>query len=184
MYRDYDIPIMITKSSKNATIETGDFEIRTGLGLRQHPAGWDPVGSHAVQLHRTHRDVHRNDPEFNWHRPLVVLGWRVVYKRYWSQEEGKGELVTDGIGIYGYIRHPQYTGFLMITLGMLFDWATLPMLIMWPIMAVLYYRLARKEEADMEQEFGQQYVDYKRATGMFLPRILGGRRFEEISTTS
>lgn len=113
---------------------------------------------------------------------LVVMGWRVVYKRYWSQEEGKGELVTDGI--YGYIRHPQYTGFLMITLGMLFDWATLPMLIMWPIMAVLYYRLARKEEGDMEEEFRQQYLEYKRTTGMFLPRILGGRQLKEVSTIS
>jgi protein-S-isoprenylcysteine O-methyltransferase Ste14 len=105
---------------------------------------------------------------------LVVLGWRVVYKRYWSKEAGQGQLITDGI--YGYIRHPQYTGFLMITLGMLFDWATLPMLIMWPIMAVLYYRLARKEEGDMETEFGQQYAEYRRKTGMFLPRLWATRR--------
>jgi protein-S-isoprenylcysteine O-methyltransferase Ste14 len=57
----------------------------------------------------------------------------------------------------------------MITLGMLFDWATLPMLIMWPIMAVLYTRLAKKEEADMTAEFGQQYAEYMQRTGQFLP---------------
>lgn len=113
---------------------------------------------------------------------LVVLGWNVVYKRYWRKESGEGELVTEGI--YRYIRHPQYTGFLLITLGMLFDWATLPMLIMWPIMAVLYYRLARKEENDMEAEFGQQYTEYRRKTGMFLPRLLPGRRPENVSATS
>ncbi len=104
---------------------------------------------------------------------LVVMGWNVIYKRYWKKEEGQGELVTDGI--YRYIRHPQYTGFLMITLGMLFDWATLPMLIMWPVMALLYYRLAKKEEGDMEAEFGQAYVDYKRRSGMFLPRLFSGK---------
>ena len=98
---------------------------------------------------------------------LVILGWNVVYKRYWRKEEGQGELVTDGI--YRYIRHPQYTGFLLITLGMLFDWATLPMLIMWPIMAVLYTRLAKKEEGDMAEEFGQAYEEYSQKTGMFLP---------------
>lgn len=98
---------------------------------------------------------------------LVVLGWREVYKRYWSKEEGKGELVTDGI--YRFIRHPQYTGFMLITLGMLLDWATIPMLIMWPIMAVLYYRLARREEKEMQQQFGLAYVEYKERTGMFLP---------------
>jgi protein-S-isoprenylcysteine O-methyltransferase Ste14 len=100
---------------------------------------------------------------------MTALGWRVIYKHYWSKDEGKGELVTGGI--YRLIRHPQYTGFMLVTLGMLCDWATLPTLIMWPIMAVIYYRLARKEEADMEQEFGQQYLDYKARTGMFLPRL-------------
>jgi len=98
---------------------------------------------------------------------LVILGWNVVYKRYWRKEEGKGELITDGI--YRYIRHPQYTGFMLITLGMLLDWATLPMLIMWPIMAVLYYRLAKKEEGYMLEQFGQQYMEYRQMTGMFLP---------------
>jgi protein-S-isoprenylcysteine O-methyltransferase Ste14 len=87
-------------------------------------------------------------------------------------------------GIYSLIRHPQYTGFMLITLGMLCDWATLPMLIMWPIMAVLYYRLARKEEADMEQEFGAQYQVYKSRTGMFLPRLLPARPVGKASPLS
>lgn len=100
---------------------------------------------------------------------LVISGWNVVYRRYWRKDAGQGELVTDGI--YRYIRHPQYTGFLLITLGMIFDWATLPMLIMWPVMAVLYYRLARREEKEMLAEFGAQYDGYRQRTGMFLPRL-------------
>jgi methanethiol S-methyltransferase len=100
---------------------------------------------------------------------LVILGWKEVYKRYWRKDEGQGELITNGI--YGWIRHPQYTGFMLITLGMLFDWATLPMLIMWPVMLVLYYRLARKEEVEMEQYFGQSYRLYRAHTGMFLPTL-------------
>lgn len=98
---------------------------------------------------------------------LVVLGWKEVFRRYWRKEEGKGELVTDGI--YRYIRHPQYTGFMLITLGMLLDWATIPMLIMWPIMLIMYIRLARKEEAEMEKYFGEAYSHYRSKTGMFLP---------------
>lgn len=100
---------------------------------------------------------------------LVFFGWRHIYKEYWSKDAGQGQLVTTGI--YAYIRHPQYTGFLLITLGMMFEWATLPLLVMWPILAVLYYRLARKEEADMEQEFGQAYRAYRQHTGMFLPKL-------------
>lgn len=105
---------------------------------------------------------------------LVFVGWRVIHKRYWSKDEGEGELVTDGV--YRFIRHPQYTGFLLITLGMIADWATLPLLIMWPILLGIYYRLARMEERQMLEEFGERYEIYKRQTGMFLPKLFGGRR--------
>jgi protein-S-isoprenylcysteine O-methyltransferase Ste14 len=40
---------------------------------------------------------------------------------------------------------------------------------MWPILVVLYVRLAMKEEADMEAEFGQAYRQYKARTFMFIP---------------
>lgn len=99
---------------------------------------------------------------------LIVLGWREIYRRYWSKEQGEGQLVINGI--YRWIRHPQYTGFMLITLGMLLDWATLPLLVMWPLLTLIYYRLARREEADMEAEFGEAYRDYREQTGMFLPR--------------
>lgn len=98
---------------------------------------------------------------------LIIWGWRDIYKHYWSKEEGRGELVTQGI--YAYIRHPQYTGFLLITLGMMFEWLTLPLLIMWPLLIWIYYRLARREEADMEAEFGDAYRQYKAHTRMFIP---------------
>jgi protein-S-isoprenylcysteine O-methyltransferase Ste14 len=100
---------------------------------------------------------------------LVVAGWSVIHKRYWSKEGGSGELVTEGI--YHYVRHPQYTGFLLVTFGMILEWATIPLLVMWPLLAYMYYRLARKEEADMEAEFGEAYRAYRACTGMFLPRI-------------
>lgn len=105
---------------------------------------------------------------------LIFFGWQRIYRQYWSKDEGKGQLVTTGI--YRFIRHPQYTGFLLITFGMLCEWATLPMLVMYPILVWLYVRLARREEADMREEFGPAYDDYRARTGMFLPRLLPARR--------
>lgn len=102
---------------------------------------------------------------------LVIWGWKDIYRYYWSKDRTEARLVTEGI--YHFIRHPQYTGFLLLTLGMLFEWATLPLLIMWPILVILYYRLARREEADMEAEFGAAYRAYRSRTGMFLPRLFG-----------
>ncbi|MCC6803768.1 MAG: isoprenylcysteine carboxylmethyltransferase family protein, partial [Anaerolineae bacterium] len=90
---------------------------------------------------------------------LVIVGWRVIHKRFWSKEEGEGELVSEGI--YDTIRHPQYTGFMLVTLGMILDWATLPLLIMWPILVAIYYRLARMEERAMETQFGDAYRTYR-----------------------
>lgn len=108
---------------------------------------------------------------------LVIAGWRAIYKDYWSKDRGEGKLVTSGI--YRYIRHPQYTGFALMTLGMLFEWATLPMLVMWPILMVIYYRLARREEADMREEFGAAYDEYAETTGMFFPTKVFKRRRQE-----
>lgn len=100
---------------------------------------------------------------------LVVGGWSRIHREYWSKEEGQGHLVAEGI--YRHIRHPQYTGFLLISLGALFEWATIPLLILWPILASMYVRLARKEETEMENQFGDEWRAYKARTGRFLPRF-------------
>jgi protein-S-isoprenylcysteine O-methyltransferase Ste14 len=101
---------------------------------------------------------------------LILNGWYNIYKKYWSKETGKGTLVTTGI--YRYIRHPQYTGLLLLSLGMLIEWATLPMLLLYPIMVYLYVRLAKKEERDMTAEFGDAYRDYMKHTKRFIPFVV------------
>ncbi|MHA2233153.1 MAG: methyltransferase family protein [Candidatus Hodarchaeales archaeon] len=98
---------------------------------------------------------------------FIYLGWKEIYRHYWSKEEGTGELVSHGI--YKYVRHPQYTGFFLITLGLIIHWATLILLIMWPILIISYYRLAKKEEKWMEEQFGEEYLEYKQKTPMFFP---------------
>ncbi len=101
---------------------------------------------------------------------LIANGWYNIYHKYWSQETGKGQVVTTGV--YRYIRHPQYTGFMLLTLGMIFEWATLPLLLMWPVIMWMYYRLAKREERDMIEEFGDEYVRYARRTKMFIPFVI------------
>jgi protein-S-isoprenylcysteine O-methyltransferase Ste14 len=101
---------------------------------------------------------------------LILNGWYNIYKKYWSKETGTGKLVTSGI--YKHIRHPQYTGLLLLSLGMLIEWATLPMLIMFPVMIIMYVRLAKKEEKDLLREFGEDYKRYVKSTKMFIPFII------------
>lgn len=93
---------------------------------------------------------------------LVIFGWYQIYK-------AKGQLVTTGI--YARIRHPQYLGFLLITLGLNVQWLTIITLLLWPILAVLYYRLAKTEDKEVEEKFGEEFQKYKRSVPMFIPRL-------------
>ncbi|HOX33028.1 MAG TPA: isoprenylcysteine carboxylmethyltransferase family protein [Spirochaetales bacterium] len=109
---------------------------------------------------------------------LVAAGWRRIHRDYWSAEEGGGRLVREGP--YAKIRHPQYAGFLVLSLGLLLEWANLPMLLLFPLICVLYFKLARREEAEMAERFGGEWIDYKESTGMFFPKL--GRRAPRIAS--
>lgn len=95
---------------------------------------------------------------------LLSNAWNTLYK---AQKLHK--LATNGI--YTYIRHPQYTGFISIILGFLLQWPTLITLIMAPILIVRYISLAREEEKEMIKEFGSAYIVYMHKTPRFLPSI-------------
>jgi protein-S-isoprenylcysteine O-methyltransferase Ste14 len=40
---------------------------------------------------------------------------------------------------------------------------------MYPILLILYYWLARREEKILQKEFGEAYLKYKESTPMFFP---------------
>lgn len=91
---------------------------------------------------------------------LIMAGWRKIY-------QSKDTLITDGI--YKYMRHPQYAGIILITIGMIMHWPTLITLLMWPFLTLAYYGLAKKEEKEMEAQFGKDYQEYKSKIPAFLP---------------
>lgn len=93
---------------------------------------------------------------------LIIFGWKQIY-------EGKGQLVTTGL--YSYVRHPQYIGFLLITLGMNVMWLTIITLALWPVLAIVYYKLAKREEKDAEEQFGEEFLEYKRRVPGWIPRL-------------
>ncbi|RSK25930.1 isoprenylcysteine carboxylmethyltransferase family protein [Bacillus sp. HMF5848] len=101
---------------------------------------------------------------------LIINGWSNIHKQYWSKETGKGTLVKTGV--YKYIRHPQYIGLLLLSFGMIAEWATLPTLLMFPVIIYMYVRLAKREERDMIKEFGDDYRRYMQETKMFIPHVI------------
>ena len=70
---------------------------------------------------------------------------------------------------FNIFKIPDLKKKLLITLGLLVHWATLPLLVMLPIFLFLYYRLARKEEREMVKEFGDKYKEYRKRVPTFIP---------------
>jgi protein-S-isoprenylcysteine O-methyltransferase Ste14 len=95
---------------------------------------------------------------------LLSSAWNLLYK---AQREKR--LATTGP--YAYVRHPQYDGFILIMVGFLLQWPTLLTLIMFPILVTMYVRLARREEREIHEEFGEEYARYAARTPSFVPRL-------------
>lgn len=108
---------------------------------------------------------------------LLIAGWREVYRA-----NKQGRLATGGP--YALVRHPQYTGIFLVFFGEgVVHWPTVLSLTAFPIVVIAYALLARKEERQMIENFGDEYGKYQRRVPMFLPRwgdwrkLFGAHRF-------
>ena len=100
---------------------------------------------------------------------LLARAWPVLYR---AQQQN----VVATTGPYAYVRHPQYVGFITVMLGFLLQWPTLLTALMFPVLAIAYGRLARAEERDSLQRFGDAYQHYMESTPAFWPRMRQPRR--------
>lgn len=97
---------------------------------------------------------------------LISSGWTTLHSA-----QQKRELATTGP--YARIRHPQYAGFIAVMFGFLLQWPTLLTVAMFPVLVVMYLRLARHEERQAVSEFGERYLRYKAIVPGFIPSSSG-----------
>ena len=116
----------------------------------------------------------QGDPHFS---PLHWLSYGLIGGGFWLLSSAWHQLYHAQrharlavAGPYARLRHPQYLAFVLILLGFLAQWPTLLTLLMFPVLVLMYARLARSEEAEMEARFGQAYRDYAARTPRFMPR--------------
>jgi protein-S-isoprenylcysteine O-methyltransferase Ste14 len=95
---------------------------------------------------------------------LLAASWKVLYKAQRNYEIACS-------GPYAKIRHPQYAAFIVIMIGFLVQWPTLPTLLMFPVLVWLYIRLARREEKEALAIFGDRYARYVEDTPRFIPQF-------------
>ena len=104
---------------------------------------------------------------------IFIQGWRELHRAH-----RENRLATDGL--YGLIRHPQYTGLFIGLFGEgVVHWPTLFSVAVFPVIVLAYVLLARREERQVLERFGEQYRAYRRRVPMFFPRPgQWGRLFE------
>src|SRR6266536_2033809 len=95
---------------------------------------------------------------------LIAAAWRVLLA---AQKQHQLALT----GAYARIRHPQYTGLILIMVGFLLQWPTLATLVMFPVLVYVYRRLAVREEREVRASFGAAYDLYAATTPRFLPHL-------------
>ena len=95
---------------------------------------------------------------------LLAVSWKVLYRAQRNYEIACR-------GPYSKIRHPQYAAFIVIMVGFLVQWPTLPTLLMFPVLVWLYIRLARREEKEALATFGERYAQYAENTPRFIPEL-------------
>ena len=95
---------------------------------------------------------------------LIAAAWRVLMR---AQRDG----VVADTGPYARVRHPQYAGFILIMIGFLLQWPTFATLLMFPILLVVYRRLAIREEREVMGRLGEVWERYAASTPRFIPRL-------------
>jgi protein-S-isoprenylcysteine O-methyltransferase Ste14 len=95
---------------------------------------------------------------------LISVAWRLLY-------DAQKTNAMASTGIYSYVRHPQYVGFILVMFGFLLQWPTLLTLAMFPVLVYMYVRLARTEEREALATFGDAYRQYMTEVPGFIPRL-------------
>jgi len=108
----------------------------------------------------------------HWLGDGLIVGGVILLSASWKRlYEARRQGLLATTGPYARIRHPQYVAFVLIMVGFLLEWPTLPTLILLPLLTLRYVRLARQEEREAQAEFGLAYSTYAAHTPAFMPRV-------------
>jgi protein-S-isoprenylcysteine O-methyltransferase Ste14 len=103
---------------------------------------------------------------------ILFLLAHVYLGKQWSAEleiQPGHQLIINGI--YRWIRHPMYTGFLVFGLGLLLLFANILGCAYFPAVAIMIYFRLPSEEALLIDEFGEEYVEYRKTTSALIPGL-------------
>lgn len=100
-----------------------------------------------------------------------TLGTHRIPLALWHQEnDAPRQIVT--WGAYKRIRHPFYTSFILGLTGAMIALPHVLTLLAWAYgIGILNFTAAKEEQKLSSSEFGKEYIEYKKNTGRFFPRL-------------
>lgn len=108
---------------------------------------------------------------------IAILGFIIHIISHISHKKGHrisseiNEIVTEGP--FRYIRHPMYTGLLLVFWGIYIIWSYFYTVIIPISGTILLYIIAKEEEEYLLENLGDQYEKYKKKVKwMFIPGII------------
>jgi len=87
-----------------------------------------------------------------------------------ARESGRNNTVI-ACGPYSRIRHPLYMALMLLLIGLSLISGFSLFLLLTLFSIPFFNNVARKEEAVMVQQFGDEYRKYMKCTGRFIPRL-------------
>lgn len=80
------------------------------------------------------------------------------------------ELAT--VGIYSYMRHPLYVGSTLLGIGFMIMAANIYLTILCLIIFIyIYNQTVKREEQSLQEEYGEQYIEYCHNINAFIPKL-------------
>lgn len=104
---------------------------------------------------------------------IGLLFWihRTLGRQYSAKLEIQKEHALIEAGPYRRVRHPMYTVFISFSLAAAIIASNLLLLVFAILIAIPFHWISRNEERMLTDQFGEEYQNYMKRTGRFLPRI-------------
>lgn len=105
---------------------------------------------------------------------IVFAGWGFLLLSIIGKPKGNLENTTKlvEVGLYRFIRHPLYASLLFLGTGIFLKNISIVTTILAFINFIALIATAKREEGEMLEKFGEEYIKYMQKTKMFIPFTL------------
>lgn len=116
-----------------------------------------------------------------WRMTLSVIGLGLtaafIYSLVKTHEIPQTRMAPEEVdvlimyGPFATVRHPNFTGILLMNIAFLCFFPTIWLLPFIFLFSIVWYHEAKYEESVLIDKFGEKYKEYMQHTGMFLPKL-------------